>query len=250
MNKSSGKSTHFGFGQVPENAKTGLIKELFASVSDRYDLMNDIMSAGSHRIWKTAMVDWLAPQPGQKILDLAGGTGDIASRIANREPGAEVAVLDLTEKMLVKGKERVAAGKNSSAIDWIAGDAQAMPFPDRMFDACTIAFGIRNFTDILAGLGEIHRVLKIGGRILVLEFSEPANPGFRKLYDRYSFDVLPDLGQFVANDRESYQYLVESIRQFPDQNTFAGILADCGFSDVKFRNLAMGVASIHSGWKI
>ena len=250
MDRHGEETTHFGFGQVPKKAKTGLVRDLFASVSDRYDVMNDAMSLGAHRIWKSAVVDWLAPRPGQAILDLAGGTGDIAIRILRRQPAAAVSVLDLTEEMLETGRKRADAAGLGGRIDWITGDAMAMPFADKSFDACAIAFGIRNFADIQTGLAEMFRVLKFGGKMLVLEFSEVRAAGLRGVYDRYSFNVIPVLGEAIAEDRESYRYLVESIRRFPDQREFAGMIADAGFAKVSCRNLSFGVAAIHCGWRL
>ena len=250
MDRHGEKTTHFGFGQVPKDAKTGLVKDLFASVADRYDVMNDAMSFGAHRIWKSAAVDRLAPRPGQAILDLAGGTGDIAIRILRREPAAAVSVLDLTEEMLAAGQQRADAAGLGGRIDWITGDAMALPFADKSFDACAIAFGIRNFTDIRTGLAEMFRVLRFGGKALVLEFSSVGNAGLRSVYDRYSFDVIPALGEAIARDRESYRYLVESIRRFPDQKAFAGMMENAGFDKVSYRSLSFGVAAIHSGWRL
>ena len=250
MERPGDKTTHFGFGQVPKDAKTGLVKDLFASVADRYDVMNDAMSLGAHRLWKSAVVDWLAPRPGQAILDLAGGTGDIAIRILRREPEAAVSVLDLTEKMLEAGRRRADAAGLGGKVNWITGDAMALPFADKSFDSCATAFGIRNFTDIRTGLAEMFRVLKIGGRLLVLEFSEVGNPGLRSVYDRYSFDVIPALGEAIAKDRESYRYLVESIRRFPGQQEFSGMVEDAGFDKVSCRSLSFGIAAIHSGWRL
>lgn len=250
MDQRGDKTTHFGFGQVPKDGKTGMVKDLFASVAGRYDVMNDAMSLGAHRIWKSAVVDRLAPRPGQAILDLAGGTGDIAIRILRREPDAVVSVLDLTEEMIDAGRSRAAAAGLGGRVNWITGDAMALPFADKSFDACAIAFGIRNFTDIQTGLSEMFRVLKIGGKLLVLEFSEVGNAGLRSVYDKYSFNIIPALGEAIAKDRESYRYLVESIRRFPGQQKFAGMVEDAGFDNVSYRNLSFGIAAIHSGWRL
>jgi demethylmenaquinone methyltransferase/2-methoxy-6-polyprenyl-1,4-benzoquinol methylase len=243
-------ATHFGFQTVPEDEKAGRVHGVFSSVARRYDLMNDAMSLGVHRLWKDAMLDWLAPRRGIRALDVAGGTGDIAFRLLRRVKGdAEVTVLDLTEAMLVEGRRRAAAEPFADRLGWVAGDAMALPFRDASFDAYTIAFGIRNVTRPEAALAEAFRVLRPGGRLMALEFSR-VNPGLRGLYDLYSFNVIPALGQALANDRDSYRYLVESIRRFPDQETFAGMIRAAGFDQVAFRNLSMGVAALHSAWKV
>ena len=226
-------TTHFGNRTVPEGEKAGLVHGVFTRVASRYDLMNDLMSLGIHRLWKDAMMDWLAPRPGQRLLDVAGGTGDVAFRFLERADrggalaATHAAVCDLTEGMLVAGRTRAEAEKQSGRIDWVVGDAMALPFPDRSFDVYTISFGIRNVTRIGDALAEAHRVLRPGGRIMVLEFR-----------------------QIVAKDRDSYQYLVESIRKFPNQERFASMIGAAGFQQVSYRNLSMGIAALHSGWKI
>ena len=250
MNSKQNDITHFGFREILTETKPSMIQELFAGVSGRYDMMNDVMSFGAHRIWKTALVDWLAPRPNQKILDLAGGTGDIAIRILNRSPCSQLTVLDLTEEMIVTGQKKAASSNRWQSIDWVVGDALDMPFEEGTIDTCVIGFGIRNFADIMRGLKEVYRVLKIGGRLMVLEFSNVRVPALRRLYDIYSFNCIPTYGYWLAKDQDSYQYLVESIRQFPDQKTFAFMISEAGFENVKFRNLSMGIAAIHSGWKI
>lgn len=250
MNTEKPQTTHFGFDEVTASAKMGMVKDLFANVAGKYDLMNDSMSFGAHRIWKTAMVDWLAPRTGEKILDLAGGTGDITMRILNRSPSSKLTVLDLTEEMMYTGQQRIKAAGFSSSVDWITGDALKMPFADACFDSCTIGFGIRNFTDISSSLNEIYRILKFGGRLLILEFSDVRNAALRQIYDSYSFHCIPTLGHWIANDRESYRYLVESIRQFPKQREFAKMIEVAGFDRVKFRNLSLGIAALHSAWKV
>jgi demethylmenaquinone methyltransferase/2-methoxy-6-polyprenyl-1,4-benzoquinol methylase len=243
-------TTHFGFQTVGEGQKAGLVHGVFTRVASKYDVMNDLMSGGVHRLWKDAMMDWLAPRAGQRLLDVAGGTGDIAFRFLKRAPGATATVLDLTESMLVEGRSRAEAGQMSNRLDWVVGDAMALPFPDASFDVYTISFGIRNVTRIADALAEAHRVLKVGGRLMVLEFSRIPNDGLQWMYDRYSFNVIPVMGQVVAGDRDSYQYLVESIRKFPDQEAFAAMLRTAGFDQVKYRNMTMGVAALHSGWKL
>ena len=246
----SGRTTHFGARTVAEDDKAGLVRGVFESVASRYDVMNDVMSAGVHRLWKDAMMDWLAPRDGQRLLDVAGGTGDIAFRFLKRAPGAEAVVLDLTEPMLTEGRRRAEAGRLADRLDWVVGDAMALPFGDRTFDRYTVSFGIRNVTRPEDALAEAFRVLRPGGRIVVLEFSQLPNAMLQRLYDAYSFNVIPRMGQAIAGDRESYQYLVESIRRFPDQETFAGMMRAAGFEQVKYRNLSQGIAALHSGWKL
>lgn len=244
------KTTHFGFQTVDENAKAGMVHGVFTRVASRYDVMNDLMSVGIHRVWKDAMMDWLAPRDHQRLLDVAGGTGDIAFRFLTRAPGAAAVVLDMTESMLVEGRKRAEAERLSDKLDWVVGDAMALPFPDNSFDVYTISFGIRNVTRIPDALTEAYRVLRPGGRLMVLEFSQLPSPALQWAYDRYSFNVIPVMGQIVANDRDSYQYLVESIRKFPDQETFAAMIRSAGFGQVKYRNLSLGIAALHSGWKL
>jgi demethylmenaquinone methyltransferase/2-methoxy-6-polyprenyl-1,4-benzoquinol methylase len=250
MNERTASTTHFGFRTVAEKDKAGMVHGVFTRVATKYDIMNDVMSAGIHRLWKDAMMDWLAPRQGQKILDVAGGTGDIAFRFLKRATGAKATVLDMTEGMLVEGRKRAEAENMADRLDWVVGDAMALPFEASTFDVYTISFGIRNVTRIPDALAEAYRVLKPGGRLMVLEFSQLPNPALQWAYDRYSFNVIPAMGQLIANDRDSYQYLVESIRKFPDQDSFAGMIRQTGFDQVKFRNLTMGIAALHSGWKI
>lgn len=243
------QKTHFGFQEIPEAEKASRVRGVFSSVAARYDLMNDLMSGGVHRLWKTHLVDWLAPQPGIELLDLAGGTGDIAFRVLERvRRNGHATVCDMTEEMLAEGASR--AEKRGLSLDWVRGDAMALPFADASFDAATIAFGIRNVTRPEIALAEIFRVLRRGGRFICLEFSQPAIPAIEWLYDRYSFNVIPALGQAVTGDRESYQYLVESIRRFPDPDSFADQLRAAGFDLVKVRTLSLGVVALHSGWRL
>jgi demethylmenaquinone methyltransferase/2-methoxy-6-polyprenyl-1,4-benzoquinol methylase len=250
MASDEGDTTHFGFRTVGADQKAGLVQGVFSRVASKYDVMNDLMSAGVHRLWKDAMMDWLAPRPGQRLIDVAGGTGDIAFRFLTRAPGASAVVVDLTEPMLVEGRARAEAAAMGGALDWVVGDAMALPFADASFDVYTISFGIRNVTRIETALAEAHRVLRPGGRLMVLEFSRMVSPPLQWAYDRYSFNVIPVMGQIVASDRDSYQYLVESIRRFPEQERFAGMIREAGFGQVRFRNLSMGIAALHSGWKI
>ncbi|MFP4326924.1 MAG: bifunctional demethylmenaquinone methyltransferase/2-methoxy-6-polyprenyl-1,4-benzoquinol methylase UbiE [Paracoccaceae bacterium] len=250
MSEETGGTTHFGYQTVPENEKAGRVRGVFNSVASKYDVMNDAMSFGIHRIWKDAMMDWLAPRPGQRLLDVAGGTGDISFRFLKRAGRAHATVLDLTEPMLVEGRKRAEAEAMQDSLDWVVGDAMALPFPDNSFDVYTISFGIRNVTRPQEALDEAFRVLRPGGRLMVLEFSQIPNEMMQKVYDLYSFNIIPRLGQVIARDRDSYQYLVESIRRFPDQETFLGMVRKAGFGQAKYRNLTMGVAALHSGWKL
>ncbi|MDV4144525.1 bifunctional demethylmenaquinone methyltransferase/2-methoxy-6-polyprenyl-1,4-benzoquinol methylase UbiE [Shimia sp. FJ5] len=250
MSDPSSNTTHFGFETVREDEKAGRVQGVFGSVASKYDIMNDVMSVGIHRIWKDAMMDWLAPRPGQRLLDVAGGTGDISFRFLDRAGTGHATVLDLTEPMLVEGRKRAEAEQMASSLDWVVGDAMALPFEDNTFDVYTISFGIRNVTRPQEALNEAYRVLRPGGRLMVLEFSQIPNDMMQKAYDLYSFNIIPRMGQAIAGDRDSYQYLVESIRKFPDQETFLDMVKAAGFENAKYRNLSMGIAALHSGWKI
>lgn len=244
------KYTDFGFSRVKSKDKSNLVKKIFENVSGRYDLMNDFMSLGIHRVWKKSMLDWLAPRRGQSLIDVAGGTGDIAFNFIKRaKTGANATILDLTESMMIEGKKKTIDLTEESQINWVCGDAMRMPFSDSTFDVYTISFGIRNVTNISKTLSEAYRVLKPGGRLMILEFSSVNNDLISWIYDKYSFNIIPKLGEFVSNDRESYQYLVESIRKFPNQEKFSEMIINEGFRKVKYRDLTFGIAALHSAWK-
>jgi demethylmenaquinone methyltransferase / 2-methoxy-6-polyprenyl-1,4-benzoquinol methylase len=241
----------FGFQRVDPEEKPALVRGVFERVAGRYDLMNDLMSGGIHRLWKAAMIDWLAPRPGQLLLDVAGGTGDIARRFLKRAGvGARVVVCDLTPAMLTVGRDRAIDRGVIAGIDWLVGDAEALPLEDRSVDAYTIAFGLRNVTDIDRALAEAWRVLKPGGRFLCLEFSQVVLPVLKELYDVYSFRLLPWMGQIVAGDRDAYIYLVESIRRFPGQEALVGRMSAAGLGLARYRNLSGGIAALHSAWRL
>lgn len=241
----------FGYDTVEPEAKAERVREVFERVASRYDLMNDLMSAGVHRLWKEALLDWLAPRAGMHLLDVAGGTGDIAMRFLGRVDGkGRVTLVDINDAMLGVGRDRALDAGWLGEIDWVAGDAMRLPFDDRSFDAFTIAFGIRNVTRIDQALAEAYRVLRPGGRFLCLEFSRVALPLLDRLYERYSFTVVPLLGRWIAGDEASYRYLVESIRRFPDQPAFAALMQGAGLEQVRWRNLSGGIAAIHSGWRL
>ena len=244
------RTTHFGFQTVNEDEKAGRVQGVFSSVASKYDIMNDVMSVGIHRLWKDAMMDWLAPRKGQRLLDVAGGTGDISFRFLKRAGKAHATVLDLTHSMLAEGRKRAEANDLADSLDWVTGDAMRLPFEDNSFDVYTISFGIRNVTRPQDALAEAFRVLRPGGRLMVLEFSHIPNDMLQSAYDAYSFNVIPGMGKLIAGDRDSYQYLVESIRRFPDQETFLQMVKDAGFENAAYRNLSMGIAALHSGWKL
>lgn len=255
MSRHNDDETSFGFRTVKAGEKAGLVRGVFDSVASNYDVMNDLMSGGVHRIWKSVLLDRLAPQPGQTLIDVAGGTGDVARGFLKRANGRERAdrltpaaavICDINFEMLIAGRQDDDAGQ----ITRVCGDAEKMPVADGTGDAYTIAFGIRNVTDMDAALKEARRVLRPGGRFACLEFSHPITDGLQKIYDAYSFNVIPWLGERVAGDRESYQYLVESIRKFPSQSAFAARIKNAGFSRVTYENLTGGVAALHMGWKI
>jgi demethylmenaquinone methyltransferase/2-methoxy-6-polyprenyl-1,4-benzoquinol methylase len=237
----------FGFEEVEPQEKTRRVGDVFANVATRYDLMNDLMSGGLHRHWKNRLVRRLRPRPGERILDMAGGTGDVAFRIA--ASGASATVADINPAMLEVGKGR-AARRRIEGLHWACENAEALSFPDASFDAYVIAFGIRNVTHIDMALAEAHRVLRTGGRFLCLEFSNVTWPGFAELYDLYSMKLVPRIGKAVARDEESYRYLVESIRRFPDAERFKAMIGQAGFGQVSADPVLGGVVAIHGGWKI
>src|SRR5690625_1390369 len=244
-------TTHFGFREIAETEKAPRVRDIFTNVAGRYDLMNDLMSGGIHRLWKDEMVSWLKPRTDWQVVDVAGGTGDIAFRIRDHlGPQGSVAVCDLTEGMLQVGRDRALDAGRLGGLLWVSGDAQRLPFPDRSFDAYTIAFGLRNVTRIEEALAEARRVLKPGGRFLCLEFSQVVLPLLDRFYDAYSFRLLPRLGQLVARDRDSYVYLVESIRRFPPQRELADLLRAAGLEQPRWRNLSGGIAALHSAWRL
>ncbi|HLP69996.1 MAG TPA: bifunctional demethylmenaquinone methyltransferase/2-methoxy-6-polyprenyl-1,4-benzoquinol methylase UbiE [Rhizobium sp.] len=248
-----GMATSYGFRDVQEGEKQGLVNDVFHKVAKRYDIMNDVMSAGLHRVWKNAMVAALNPRkdPAYQVLDVAGGTGDIAFRIIEASDRlAHATVLDINGSMLAVGAERAAKKGLSGNVTFVEANAEELPFEDNSFDAYTIAFGIRNVPHIDAALKEAHRVLKRGGRLLVLEFSEVDMPLLDRFYDEWSFKAIPHFGRMITGDAEPYQYLVESIRKFPNQRDFAAMISKAGFSRVTFTNYTGGIAALHSGWKL
>ncbi len=242
------ETVDFGFRKVDAEAKPWLVKAVFDSVANRYDLMNDLMSGGVHRLWKAAMIDWLRPRPGMHLLDVGGGTGDIAFRFLDGGGGA-VTVADINYEMLRVGQGRGDKDGRGDGIDWLCGDAERLPLADASVDAYTIAFCIRNVTHIDRVLAEARRVLKPGGRFLCLEFSRVVLPVLDRLYDEYSFRVLPTVGGLVTGNAEAYRYLAESIRRFPPQDRFARMIAEAGLDVVRYRNLSGGIAALHSAWR-
>jgi demethylmenaquinone methyltransferase / 2-methoxy-6-polyprenyl-1,4-benzoquinol methylase len=247
--------TSFGFTKVAEGQKQALVDDVFHKVAERYDLMNDLMSGGLHRVWKDAMVSFLAPPKtaasNWRLLDVAGGTGDIATRVVRRSNDtARAVVCDINESMLGVGRDRAEKADLSDLITFSQGNAEELPFPDKSFDAYTIAFGIRNVPDIPKALREARRVLKRGGRFMCLEFSEVDVPMLDKVYDTFSFNAIPAMGRWVTGDGDPYKYLVESIRNFPNQERFADMIREAGFERVGYRNYSGGIAALHYGWKL
>lgn len=243
----------FGYRAIHESQKTSMVRGVFDNVADKYDLMNDLMSGGIHRIWKERLIRLIRPRPHYRYLDVAGGTGDIAFRIADKLGDGvipDITLCDLTPDMLRVGRDRAIDRGWLDGFRWANGNAETLPFEDNSFDVYTISFGLRNVTRIDTALKEAYRVLKPGGRFFCLEFSHVKNPLLSKVYDLYSFNVIPQIGKKVANDYESYQYLVESIRQFPNQKNLLKRITDAGFSKSRYTNLTSGIAAIHSGIKL
>jgi len=248
---SDDQSTHFGYRQVSSGEKTRLVGEVFTSVADNYDLMNDLMSLGMHRLWKWFAVQQLAARPGDRILDLAGGTGDLASRLQLKvAPTGSIVIADINQSMLCRGRDRLLDRGISSGVEYVRADAENLPFADNSFDLITIAFGLRNVTDQARALASMYRSVRYGGRVLILEFSRVAIPILARIYDRYSFKLIPWLGRTVARDEASYVYLVESIRRHPDQKTLAAMMVTAGFDNVSWQNLSGGIVALHSGYKL
>ncbi len=243
------RTTHFGFRTVAEDDKASLVRGVFDSVAPKYDLMNDLMSAGIHRLWKSSFLDWLRPRPSMTLLDVGGGTGDIAFGFRKRGGGAAI-VCDINKEMLAVGRDRGIDKGIVSDIAWVCGDAERLPVADASVDAYTIAFCLRNVTHWQEAIDEAYRVLRPGGRYMCLEFSKVVVPGLKEFYDLYSFNVLPVVGQMVTGNRDAYQYLVESIRKFPSQDEMKAMVEAAGFERVEVRNLSGGIAAIHSGWKL
>jgi demethylmenaquinone methyltransferase/2-methoxy-6-polyprenyl-1,4-benzoquinol methylase len=249
--KSQPDNTHFGFRNVHRREKAGLVRGVFDSVASRYDLMNDVMSLGIHRLWKRAAIELAGVRAGQKVLDLASGTGDLADRFADLVgPGGLVLMTDINASMLEVGRDRMIDRGHAGNLAYAQVDAEALPFPDNSLDLVTIAFGLRNVTDKDKALKAMYRALKPGGRALVLEFSKPVNKPLEKLYDLYSFQVLPRMGNLIANDAESYRYLAESIRMHPDQETLKGMMENAGFERCDVHNLTGGIVAVHRGFKL
>ncbi len=244
------RTADFGFADVPAGEKAGLVGGIFSRVARRYDLMNDLMSGGLHRLWKDTLVDALRPRGEMAIVDVAGGTGDVALRIHRRAPEARIVVSDINPEMVSVGRDRAMNRGIARGIEWVAADAEALPFPDHAADAVTIAFGLRNVTRRERALAEMRRILRPGGRFLCMEFSRVAVPLVGRLYDRYSLDVVPWIGELVTRDRDAYRYLVESIRRFPGQEEVARLMRAAGFDRVTWRNLTGGIVAIHSAWRI
>lgn len=239
----------FGFQTVPKAEKEKHVGRVFSSVASSYDIMNDLMSAGIHRLWKDALLDWMAPRPEQSLIDLAGGTGDIAHRFLQRG-GGSAHIIDINAEMIDAGRKRQKLKKYADQLQWSVASAEDIPVPDNHVDRVTIAFGLRNVTDRMKALQEARRILKPGGRFCCLEFSHVQQAQLSKIYDFWSFQGLPRLGRLVAGDEEAYRYLAESIRTFPDQQALMHMMAEAGFAHIRYRNLSQGIAAIHSGWKL
>ena len=249
LDSSPNAQVDFGYQNVALSQKQELVNSVFDSVASSYDIMNDLMSIGVHRLWKEALLDWMAPRPNQILADLAGGTGDVSLKFLER--GGQFAhVIDINEQMLAAGRKRRVMNKFQERLNWLAGDAQDIPLADNSVDRVTIAFGLRNVPDRIKALNQIVRILKPGGRFCCLEFSHVKNPILSSVYDGWSFNILPKIGQLVAGEAQPYQYLVESIRRFPTEAELCSMMADTGMAQIKVRNLSGGIAAIHSGWKL
>jgi demethylmenaquinone methyltransferase/2-methoxy-6-polyprenyl-1,4-benzoquinol methylase len=251
QNKTSEQSTHFGYQQVPVGEKAGKVADVFHSVADKYDVMNDLMSAGVHRLWKRYTIETSGAKSGDTILDLAGGTGDLAakfSRIVAKD--GKVILSDINGSMLKNGRERLVNMGIAGNVEYVQADAECLPFPDNYFNIITIAFGLRNVTDKDAALRSMLRTLKPGGKLMILEFSKPVIPGLDIVYDQYSFKLLPLIGKLVANDEDSYRYLAESIRMHPDQETLKSMMQDAGFERTAYHNMTGGIVALHTGYKL
>ncbi len=250
-NRESDNTTHFGFEQVAAEEKAGKVAEVFHSVASKYDVMNDVMSFGVHRLWKRYTIDMARARPGNRVLDLAGGTGDLTKAFA-KQVGAdgEVVLSDINSSMLGQGRIRLTDLGVLGNVRFVQANAEALPFPDNHFDVITIAFGLRNVTDKSKALASMYRVLKPGGRLLVLEFSKPVVPGLAPIYDTYSFKILPKMGKMITGDEESYRYLAESIRMHPDQETLKQMMVDAGLERVDYHNLTGGIVALHRGYKL
>ncbi|WP_438766235.1 bifunctional demethylmenaquinone methyltransferase/2-methoxy-6-polyprenyl-1,4-benzoquinol methylase UbiE [Kushneria sp. TE3] len=244
------QTTHFGYEEVPVEEKAGRVEQVFDSVARRYDVMNDLMSMGVHRFWKRVALERSGVRRGHAVLDIAGGTGDLTAKFVERVgPTGRVVLADINAAMLQVGRDRLMDRGIGAQVEIVQADAQALPFPDNTFDCITIAFGLRNVTDKDAALASMARVLKPGGRLLILEFSRPVNAVFEKVYDQYSFHVLPRIGKWVANDADSYRYLAESIRMHPDQPTLKAMMENAGLERVEYTNMTGGVVALHRGIK-
>ncbi len=245
------EKTHFGFKEVPVNEKAGKVAEVFHSVADKYDVMNDVMSFGVHRLWKRFTLSQTGLKAGNRVLDLAGGTGDLAMKMSTMVgPSGQVVLSDINGSMLRRGRDRLIDAGVAGNVDYVQANAECLPFAENSFDVVTMAFGLRNVTDKSKALASIYRVLKPGGRLLVLEFSKPVTPGLAPIYDTYSFKLLPLMGKMIANDAESYQYLAESIRMHPGQEELKSMMEEVGFANVKYHNLTGGIVALHKGFKI
>ncbi len=244
-------TTHFGYQEVNTDQKEGMVRSVFNNVASNYDLMNDAMSLGVHRLWKKHFVAKVAPQSHERILDVAGGTGDIAFAMSKAAPGAHITICDINEQMLREGHNRaIDHSVDRSHLEWVTGDAQTLPVPSNHYHAYTIAFGIRNVTDVQAALNDAYRSLNYGGRFYCLEFTPEVSASLQPIYDRYSFNVIPVLGGMLAKDKDSYQYLVESIRRFPNRHDFEAMVKHAGFEQTSHHTLSGGIVAIHSGWKL